>query len=79
MSIHSVNQTALQGVQHGFERLNANTQTINQTLNSTPQAPESSLETALIDNRMTQTEIEALLKTLKTEDQLLGRLLDLHV
>lgn len=62
---------AYQGIQQNFNRLAENTQTIVQ-----PQQSFDKTANALIDNRMAQTDIEALVKVLKTEDNMIGQLLD---
>lgn len=68
----SASVTAVNGIQKGFERLNTNTE----QLTKMP-ASNNDVSKNLIDNKMTQTDIEALVKVLKTEDQLIGQLLDM--
>ena len=53
--------SAQQGIQQGFERLNTNTQVI-----ANPNSPADSVSKGLINNQLTSTEIEALVKALKT-------------
>lgn len=62
---------AYQGIQQNVNRLAENTQTIIQ-----PQQSFDNTAGALIDNRMAQNDIEALVKVLKTEDDMIGQLLD---
>ncbi|MBO1926601.1 hypothetical protein J3998_03345 [Thiomicrorhabdus sp. 6S2-11] len=71
-AVSNAGMTAYQGIQQNFNRLADNTQTIIQ-----PQQSFDNTANALIDNKMAQTDIEALVKVLKTEDLLLGQLLDI--
>ncbi|BBP45935.1 hypothetical protein THMIRHAS_13080 [Thiosulfatimonas sediminis] len=62
---------AYQGIQQNFQRVAENTSNIVQ-----PQADFNQTANALIDNRMAQTDIEALAKVLKTQDAMLGQLFE---
>ena len=64
--------TAYNGMQNGFERLNSNS-----TVIANPNSDSNETANALIDTKMTATDIEAMVKVLKTEDDLIGRLLDI--
>jgi len=81
----SASQLAYQGIQNGFKDLADNTARLNPQNNQNKplpeatelkQAPQQSLESMLIDNKQTATQIEALAKVIKTEDQLIGKLLE---
>lgn len=71
MQINNFANIAYNGIQKNFERLDENTQTI-----VTPQQSFDNTANALIDNRMAQNDIEALVKVIKTEDGLIGQLFD---
>lgn len=64
--------SAYNGIQQGFERLDKNSQVI-----ANPESDANATANSLINNKMTATDIEALVKVLKTEDQLIGNLLDI--
>ncbi|WP_321276427.1 hypothetical protein [Thiomicrorhabdus indica] len=68
----SAGLTAYNGIQNNFNRLAENTQQI-----ANPNSDNQDVSQNLIDNKMTQTDIEALVKVLKTEDTLIGQLLDI--
>ncbi|WP_130537395.1 hypothetical protein [Thiomicrorhabdus indica] len=68
----SAGLTAYNGIQNNFNRLAENTQQI-----ANPNSDNQDVAQNLIDNKMTQTDIEALVKVLKTEDTLIGQLLDI--
>lgn len=81
----SASNLAYQGIQAGFDRLSDNTSRLNpnhskpQPLpDNTPlsQAAGPSLETMLLDNNRTATQIESLAKVMKTEDALIGKLFE---
>ncbi|QKI89157.1 hypothetical protein [Thiomicrorhabdus xiamenensis] len=74
MQVNNFANIAYNGIQKNFERLNENTQTI-----VTPQQSFDNTANALIDNRMAQKDIEALVKVIKTEDGLIGQLFDTWV
>ncbi|MBO1925148.1 hypothetical protein [Thiomicrorhabdus sp. 6S3-12] len=74
MQISNFANIAYNGIQKNFERLNENTQTI-----VAPQQSFDNTANALIDNRMAQNDIEALVKVIKTEDGLIGQLFDTWV
>ena len=84
MNISATN-LAHQGIQSGFNRLADNTAHLNPNNNSNTPLPENtkltqssapSLETMLLDNNKTQTQIESLAKVIKTEDKLIGQLFE---
>lgn len=68
----SAGLTAYNGIQNNFNRLSENSQQI-----ANPNSESQDVAKNLINNKMTQTDIEALVKVLKTEDALLGQLLDI--
>lgn len=82
MNIHtnSGTQSALQGIQTGFQKLAENSQNITSSLKAeeklTSQTSSTSLEASLIDNQQISTQIQSLAKVIKTEDGLIGQLLD---
>lgn len=68
----SASLTAINAMNQGFSRLAENAQTI-----ANPNSDNDQTVNSLINNKMTQTDIEAMVKVLKTEDQLIGQLLDI--
>ncbi|WP_019556231.1 hypothetical protein [Thiomicrorhabdus arctica] len=77
---NSASQLAIQGIQTGFQKLSENSQNIASSLKTeeklTSQSTSTSLETSLIDNQQLSTQIQSLAKVIKTEDGLIGQLLD---
>lgn len=80
ISTNSVSQLATQGIQTGFQKLAENSQNITSSLTTeeklTSQTSSTSLEASLLDNQQISTQIQSLAKVIKTEDGLLGQLLD---
>jgi len=80
ISTNSASQLAVQGIQTGFQKLAENTQNITTSLNTeknfSSQASSTSLEASLIDNQQISNQIQSLAKVIKTEDGLIGQLLD---
>ena len=68
----SPSMIAQSGIKQGFEQLNQDSKVL-----ASPSAPESNVTDSLINTKMTATDIEAMVKVLKTEDDLIGRLLDI--
>ncbi|GKT12275.1 MAG: hypothetical protein ISEC1_P1252 [Thiomicrorhabdus sp.] len=84
MNISATN-IAYQGIQSGFNRLADNTAHLNPNATSNTPLPENilltpssppSLESMLLNNNRTQTQIESLAKVIKTEDNLIGQLFE---
>jgi len=80
ISTSSASQVAAQGIQTGFQKLAENSQNITSSLKAeekpTSQTSSTSLEASLLDNQQISTQIQSLAKVIKTEDGLLGKLLD---
>lgn len=68
----SASSIASTGIQQNFQRLNQDA-----TIIANPNSDTNSTANSLINTKMTATDIEALVKVLKTEDQLIGNLLDI--
>jgi hypothetical protein len=80
ISTNSASQLAVQGIQTGFQKLAENSQNITASLKaedaSSSETSSSNLEANLIDNQQVSTQIQSLAKVIKTEDGLIGQLID---
>jgi len=77
MTINSISNTALQGIQRGLKGIRKNAAEVASAPHMTNKFPTKSLVRSMVELNQSATHTQASVKAFKTSDQMIGSLLDI--